>query len=127
VKLKKLNYLAFSIVIILLIFNLTSINLIEKELYDTFYAYDVYYLEVEDDVFTNYTLMFNAVSSQNKSYDNNELHFFFKCYDKEGKLINDAVTAIVKKGTIRQYQAYEGRSKTRGLINYCELNFVQIY
>jgi hypothetical protein len=122
---KNIKYIGFLIIILFFAYNVILLNEVKTSLHDTFFAYDVFFVEEDDNY---YTMEFNAYSAQEKAYDNNDLVFFFKCYDEKGILLDDSVQALVKKGNLYQYQSYKSdiSNNYASRINYCELNFVRI-
>lgn len=122
---KNIKYIIFIGIIILCIINFIALIKVENGLYDTFFAYDVNFTANAD---RSYSMTFGAISAQNKSYSNNKLVFHFKCYDKNGVLLDDNVQAVVRKGDFRQINSYnhENAYSHAESVSYCELNYVRI-
>lgn len=116
----------FCCLFLLLIF-LGLIN-IKNSVADTFHAKNVYF-QIEDPNFPRYRITFKLISMQGNEYENNSLLVYFKCYDKNGIMVDDAVEAKIKKGEFDGgVMSYVGTSNSRyDEITYCELNYVTVF
>lgn len=123
------NHIALVGILAFCIANFILLIKIKDGLYDTFHVNDVSFIYHQDNT---YTLAFRAASAQNKSYEGNTLYFYFKCYDKNGAMIDDDIQVIADGnmiGALNFYNSVDGDVSmvSSGDINYCELNYAEVY
>lgn len=98
-------------------------------MYDTFFADDVSFIYNQDGT---YTMAFRAISAQNKSYSDDTLYFYFKCYNKNGIMIDDDIQVIVDVNVMNALSFYNSKDGKISMvsssdISYCELNYAEIF
>lgn len=122
-----IKYIAFTFVTALCIVNFVLLVKVKNGLYDTFHASNVWFVAKDDG---SYQITFKLISEQGKSYPDKELGVYFKCYDENGVMLLDDLTAVLEDGdylgTVTFYDSDHQQAHANE-IDRCELNYVEIY
>lgn len=123
-----LKYMFVITITIFCIVNFIILKEIKENLPDLFYAKQVIFQPYED---KTYDIQFYLIPDKINKYLDKKLVVHFNCYDNKGLLLPTDVTAEIKKGDIFLHHfSYNSKDKKESYadeIEYCDLNYVDVY